>query len=696
MLAVVVVPNGAETAHLAQIHLFAVGSGRRLALLPGHSPTWDGAGANLHLQSANQPLLYHLPTRHSALDSPHPFVPYLQSPLPPLYPITIRVRHHPSNGCRNVPADQIDEIPFEEYVARVAPAEMPAFWPVDALAAQSVAVRTYAWRQILVGRPDYDVSDWADFQVMCDQRYPTSDAAVAATAGHYLSEIGDPARLPIFAMYSAENGHPTLTNANVTYLQAVPDLFALGQVRFGHGYGLSQWGAQRRALAGHTHRQILAHYYRNVHLQNANEPDQALGAFRAPTVGDWWTTSALRWQTLTTATPSRLTLSITATHGLTATHWLSGNSGLWQAPALAPDGAWLTSTLWVDGVLQDQIVLPADMTTPAPPVATISAIAGVAISLTVSAEDDARIGLQEDWRWQGEALAHTPDSGHVMSDTLASNGLAWAAQAGVDQAGVWYGPYTRRLPLAQSYRALFWLRTQPPPMVVTTTQLVTPVARLDVTDDLGNVILGLRDLWPSDFSNTTAYQPIAVDFHLFDRPKGIELRLAWPGLVDLALDRVEVWTLPSAEWQAGQPLAWRWNGGSWPPVLALAAFDQAGHVSQAISYTIPIIDINPPTLFITQTALTPQMVQLAWQTQDDLAGPQMVELEMQAISGEWQPHPQSPWATSAGSLHFTLSDDRLLVRLRAVDRAGQRSDWHSVVLQRVANWLYLPLVFVLT
>ena len=50
------------------------------------------------------------------------------------YPETIRVAHHPENNCRNVPDWQVDVIPFEEYVARSVPAEIPISWSAEALA----------------------------------------------------------------------------------------------------------------------------------------------------------------------------------------------------------------------------------------------------------------------------------------------------------------------------------------------------------------------------------------------------------------------------------------------------------------------------------------------------------------------------------------------------------------------------------
>ena len=36
---------------------------------------------------------------------------------------------------------------------------------------------------------------------------------------------------------------------------------------FGHGLGMSQWGAQGMALAGHTYDEILTHYYTGIELR---------------------------------------------------------------------------------------------------------------------------------------------------------------------------------------------------------------------------------------------------------------------------------------------------------------------------------------------------------------------------------------------------------------------------------------------
>ena len=60
--------------------------------------------------------------------------------------------------------------------------------------------------------------------------------------------------LPVFAEYSAENGHPTATG--------ISDSVCAGKTRFGHGRGTCQWGSQRWASQqAKNHVWILQHYY---------------------------------------------------------------------------------------------------------------------------------------------------------------------------------------------------------------------------------------------------------------------------------------------------------------------------------------------------------------------------------------------------------------------------------------------------
>ena len=54
----------------------------------------------------------------------------------------------------------------------------------------------------------------------------------------------------------------------VAYLYRLPDRFVFTGRGFGHGVGMSQWGAQGMALAGATYEQILTHYYQGIALIN--------------------------------------------------------------------------------------------------------------------------------------------------------------------------------------------------------------------------------------------------------------------------------------------------------------------------------------------------------------------------------------------------------------------------------------------
>ena len=195
-VAVTTVPLGTETASWARTELYETETGKLRHVFPGYTPRWLGESNEeqfLQLETLDRSMVTYIigdtiqeaplprnvqpipPTQNQRLS---PISPDYQFTVDLDYPTTIRVAHHPSNGCRDIPEWQVDVIPFEEYIARVVPAETPAGWPVDALAAQAVAARTYAWRQILAQRAEYDVTDWANFQMMCDKRYPNSDTAV--------------------------------------------------------------------------------------------------------------------------------------------------------------------------------------------------------------------------------------------------------------------------------------------------------------------------------------------------------------------------------------------------------------------------------------------------------------------------------------------------------------------------------------
>lgn len=62
----------------------------------------------------------------------------------------------------------VNELFLEKYLTRVVPSEMPATYEKEALKAQAVCARTYAWKQIQEQRLhelEADVDDTVDFQV---------------------------------------------------------------------------------------------------------------------------------------------------------------------------------------------------------------------------------------------------------------------------------------------------------------------------------------------------------------------------------------------------------------------------------------------------------------------------------------------------------------------------------------------------
>ena len=82
------------------------------------------------------------------------------------------------------------------------------------------------------------------------------------------------------------------------------------------------------------------------------------------------------------------------------------------------------------------------------------------IILDLNASDSGGSGLagisfSNNWNWEGEAQSMTANSGTVVSDPDALNGTALRGLLNFNSAGVWYGPYTRVLPVNQAYRAVF-------------------------------------------------------------------------------------------------------------------------------------------------------------------------------------------------------------------------------------------------
>ena len=122
----------------------------------------------------------------------------------------------------------LNEVDLEEYLKRVTPSEMPPTYDLEALKAQAVCARTYAWRQIqgnAYSTYGAHVDDSTNFQVYNNTlTFDSTDTAVNETFGQLLEYNGDP--IEAF-YYSTSDGHGTdgsvwgADASNTPYLRAV-------------------------------------------------------------------------------------------------------------------------------------------------------------------------------------------------------------------------------------------------------------------------------------------------------------------------------------------------------------------------------------------------------------------------------------------------------------------------------------------
>ena len=110
-------------------------------------------------------------------------------------------------------ADVVNQLPLEDYLRGVVPAEMPSAWPVEARIAQTIAARSYAAYRLRPGVSTFDVYDDTRSQVYLGVRAETgpSDAVVASTALQVLRSGSAIAN----ALFHSTAGGATENNENV-------------------------------------------------------------------------------------------------------------------------------------------------------------------------------------------------------------------------------------------------------------------------------------------------------------------------------------------------------------------------------------------------------------------------------------------------------------------------------------------------
>lgn len=150
-----------------------------------------------------------------------------------------------------LPSGSVEELELEEYLRGVVPSEMPAYWPAEALKAQAVAARTYAWyhKGKALRHDQADLCSTAHCQVYVPGRYhENTDRAIKRTKG----EIITGACGYLFeTLYISNCGQPRC-------------LYCMGHGGYKNRVWsgrMCQYGAMAMAKTFATYREILYHYY---------------------------------------------------------------------------------------------------------------------------------------------------------------------------------------------------------------------------------------------------------------------------------------------------------------------------------------------------------------------------------------------------------------------------------------------------
>ena len=672
-VAVLAAPTGTETA--AQSRRWVVDLHTFTASAQVAPEKADAAWFNNPSHSLPAPnTQYPIPNTQYPASSFQLSVSSIQLPASSLQPpATIRVAHHPDNSCRDLPAWAVTVLPFEEYVARVLPAEVYPSWPAATLQAQAIAARTYAWRSIALAAPaaTYDITDWAVDQVMCDRRYGSTDAAAAATAGQYLAYED----ALILAQYSAENGHPTV-DGGLPYLRSVLDPVSLGQARHGHGHGLSQWGAYRwAAWHGWNAIQILAHYYTGAQVVDPSGVTPNL-ALLIPWPGAWLTGATTRITAHAAFAPTE-----TVTVTFRAPGWIAIDTDAsdgWGAAWPFEDAISRPVTLTAStGVFTHTLVLAGADRIPPEGGLTLPAQAdSLTVTLHISGTDRegsalAAAAAGADWQTPATAFARESGEGARVPDPDALSGQALVLPAGA--ASRWSATYAGPLPVDRIYQAFARLRIGQP--AVHSAASPPADARVELFDAVSGALLGFIDLWPGDFRQTGVYQEFPIDFWLAPEASGgLGVRLISSGGAEIALDRVRVLSGPQP-FQSDLPYALERRVG--PQTVLVKLLDGAGNPSADLVGTTELLDVTPPgdwrllapSGWVTTTA-HPSIVARAT---DDLSG-----IALESAEARWSADAGvswSPWQLASATALPDLTAEFTLAWPGAEGSGNNRVQW---------------------
>jgi len=173
--------------------------------------------------------------------------------------ITVHCINPKNMAYWGVPKNTMRPMDFErDYMPGVVSGEMGDCSQFEALKAQAIAARSYAYQYILKGAAIYDTGKAQAFLASraVSSRYLPHIQAAKDTDGIILTFNGKPCN----THYSASNGGYVRKSSNAWEPGGYPDPYDDGELD-GHGSGMSQRGAENMAKAGKTYAEILQFYY---------------------------------------------------------------------------------------------------------------------------------------------------------------------------------------------------------------------------------------------------------------------------------------------------------------------------------------------------------------------------------------------------------------------------------------------------
>ena len=170
----------------------------------------------------------------------------------------------------------INELPMEEYLAGLA--EVSENKVLEFYKAQAVAARTYAYYQLQDGRKhasrNFDVNASQGDQVYAgyvrEQTFIKGAEGVSATRGEMMTYNKDVVVTPYFAQSSGRTRtwKEAWGGADKPWLVSVTTHYDKGRTRYGHGVGMSQYDAAKRAeKEGVDYKTLLKYYYQGIEVE---------------------------------------------------------------------------------------------------------------------------------------------------------------------------------------------------------------------------------------------------------------------------------------------------------------------------------------------------------------------------------------------------------------------------------------------